>query len=200
MLNVSRIGCFFMIKCLVLFTEQIYNINRHISKKFAKKNQIIYNSRIFVGNMVKKGFLYIAIVLFATYFLMAGIGFNVVKYCCNSCADAGIVALANGSCEDVHHHSANLNNHHQSNDIACSNIEHQPNGCHLLRLFIDTPSVVVKPHAVDSTINSVDLFYAFENNLTQRSLFSTLSISPPLDYCFFSSGREIITLHAVLLI
>jgi hypothetical protein len=197
---VSRIVCFFIIKYFILFTEQIYNINRHISKKFAKKNQIIYNSRIFVENMVKKGIIYIVTILFATYFLMAGTGFNVVKYCCNSCADAGIVALANGSCEDVHHHSPTLKNHHPSNDIACSNIEHQPNGCHLLRLFIDTPSVVVKPLAVDNTINSIDLFYAFQNILVQRSLIPTLSVSPPPDYCFFSSGREIITLHAVLLI
>lgn len=150
--------------------------------------------------MVKKGLIYIVTILFATYFLMAGTGFNVVKYCCNSCAEAGIVALANGSCEDVHHHVLNIKKHHQSNDIACSNIEHQPNSCHLLRLYIDTPSVVTKPLAVDNTINSVDLFYTFQNNFTKRSPLSALCVSPPPDYCFFSSGREIITLHAVLLI
>lgn len=200
MLNDSRIVCFFIIKYFILFTEQIYNINRYISKKFAKKNRIIYNSRIFVKNMVKKGILYIVTILFATYFLLAGTGFNVIKYCCNSCADVGIEALAHGSCEDVHDHSSNLKNNHQGNDIACSNIEHQPESCHLLRLYIDTPSVVTKSSTVDNTINSVDLFYTFQNNLTLRSLFPTLGVSPPPDYCFFSSGREIITLHAVLLI
>jgi hypothetical protein len=150
--------------------------------------------------MVKKGLIYIVTILFATYFLMAGIGFNVVKYCCNSCADAGIVALANGSCEAVHHHSPDLKNNHQRSDIACSNIEHQPNSCHLLRLYINTLSVVAKPIPVDNTINSIDLFYAFQNNLTLRSLFPILSVSQPPDYCLFSSGREIITRHSVLLI
>jgi len=153
-----------------------------------------------VENMLKKGLIYIVTILFATYFLLAGLGFNVVNYCCNSCADAGITALANGSCEVVHHHSPTLKNNHQSNDIACSNIEHQPNGCHLLRLFIDTPSTVARTIIVDNTINSIDLFCAIENNLALRSLFSTLNVSSPPNYCLFTSGREIITLYAVLLI
>ncbi len=150
--------------------------------------------------MVKKGLKYIVSIIFTTYFLLAGTGINIIKYCCDSCAEAGIETLAKGLCEDVHRHSPILKNNHQSNDIACSNIEHQPSSCHLLRLFIDTPSVVSKMSTTDITINSVDLFCAIENNLTQRPLFATLSIFPPPDYSFFTSGREIITFHAVLLI
>lgn len=173
MLNDSRIVCFFIIKYFILFTRQIYNINRYISKKFAK-NRIIYNSRIFVKNMLKKGILYIVTILFATYFLLALRNWFqcdkvLLQFLCR-CRNRGFI---HGSCEDVHDHSSNLKNNHQGNDIACSNIEHQPESCHLLRLYIDTPSVVTKSSTVDNTINSVDLFYTFQNNLTLRSLFPT---------------------------
>lgn len=37
------------------------------------------------------------------YFILAGTGYNIVNYCCDSCESVGIEYLANHSCYDVHH-------------------------------------------------------------------------------------------------
>ena len=136
----------------------------------------------------------------AAYFLFAGTGYNVVNYCCQTCAQEGIEAVATNSCNAIHHHLHSTNHAHQNNDIACSNINHHPTGCHLLRLNIDTPSVQTTREAIVSTINHCNLFFTTLNLLNEIPANTCIKTIQPPDGYFLSSGREIIIFHAVLLI
>jgi len=45
---------------------------------------------------------YITTLFFVGYFLLAGIGYNIIHYCCNQCEDVGITHLLQQDCEVVH--------------------------------------------------------------------------------------------------
>lgn len=136
----------------------------------------------------------------AAYFMFAGTGYNVVNYCCQTCAQEGIEAVATNSCNAIHQHLHTTNHSHQDNDMACNNANHHPTGCHLLRLNIDTPSVQTTSEAIVSTINHCNLFFSTVNLLNEITPFTSIKKIQPPDGYFPSSGREIITFHAVLLI
>ncbi|MFA6582058.1 MAG: hypothetical protein WCS79_09665 [Paludibacter sp.] len=150
--------------------------------------------------MMAKIIKFLFTVVSAAYFMFAGTGYNVVNYCCQSCAQEGIEAVATNSCNAIHHHLHSTNHAHQKNDIACNNINHHPTGCHLLRLTIDTPSVQTTREATVDTINYCKLFYTSLNFLNEIPAISCINAIQPPDGYFLSSGREIITFHAVLLI
>jgi hypothetical protein len=54
---------------------------------------------------------YISALFFAAYFLLAGTGYNVIRYCCNQCEDAGVEFLVHHSCEEIHHNQSGCCNH-----------------------------------------------------------------------------------------
>jgi len=143
---------------------------------------------------------FLFIVVSAAYFMFAGTGYNVVNYCCQTCAQEGIEAVATNSCNAIHQHLHSTNHAKQNNDIACSNINHHPGGCHLLRLTIDTPSVQTTSEVIVSTIIHRNLFYTTVNLRNEIPSISCIKTIQPPDGYFLSSGREIITFHAVLLI
>jgi len=91
--------------------------------------------------MLAKSLKYLFTILSAAYFLLVGTGYNVVNYCCQTCANEGIEAVATSSCNAVHHHSHSSHRQQQNSDITCSDVNHNPAGCHLLRLIIDTPFI-----------------------------------------------------------
>lgn len=144
-------------------------------------------------------------VVLALFFLVAGTGFNIVKYCCHICYEHGIEEVAKKSCGSFHHedHSCcDSEKEHETNshdDIACSNINHHPDGCHILRLNVETPTIVddfVKKITVpvvdlfSSAIPTAELFNLADNSFSTDYLYPP-NISP-------SGGREILSLKRVL--
>ncbi len=137
------------------------------------------------------------ILLSAAYFLFAGLGVNFVNYCCQTCINEGIESVAQHSCSTLHHKKS-LENH--EDDITCENINHHPIGCHLIRLKVDTPSIISISSLLINTIFITDLFPNFENKDSSRSLKTDFNDHLPPDNLVHHSGRDIITLQAVLLI
>ena len=143
---------------------------------------------------------YIFSLFFGLYFLFAGTGFNIINYCCHHCEVVGIENIALMSCHEKEHSHSNDDSPNGSDDYSCSDINHHPNGCHVLRLKVETPSVVATNISFDS-ISEIQLFY-YTNDLfsafEQPEAFSAFRHSPP-NY-IPHSGRDILNLHAVLLI
>ena len=149
--------------------------------------------------MTTKLIKYIFTLLFSAYFLLAGAGYNVVNYCCNACATEGIEAVATSSCFGVHHHTVTAKST-LHDDLACENVSHQPENCHLLRLNTDIPSIQVNDQNLVKQIPILDLFkpdVLFEYKNTD--FFSHNNIPPP-DIDVLKTGRSILALNAVLLI
>lgn len=128
-----------------------------------------------------------------------------MNYCCNSCAEAGIEEVAHSSCEAFHHKDHATTCHHETNenghdDLACSNINHHPDGCHLLRVKVDTPSIQLTAELLKNKINTVDLFHFYIDTFTSINDEIVRCSVPPPDLVTHRNGRDILTLHAVLLI
>ena len=148
--------------------------------------------------MNSKAIKHIITIWFATYFLLVGVGYNVVNYCCNSCADAGIEVVAISSCRDVHHQKEGNCCEQESNDLTCENTNHLPPSCHLLRLNIDIPSIVANNFT--NEINCIDLFYPILVISNEHPHLDVLNIIHPPESHFPSNGREILAFNSVLLI
>lgn len=132
--------------------------------------------------------------------MLAGVGYNVVNYCCQICASEGIEEVASSTCNDVHKLLYSETKHTESEDMACTDTNHQPSGCHLLRLSIDTPSLQVADNNLIEPYTTIDSYYLTLNFISdQQSVLLQNCIHPP-DTAFHYSGREITTLHAVFLI
>ena len=156
-----------------------------------------------------KVFKQILAIACAVYFLIAGSGYNLVRYCCEDCASEGIEAVANNSCETIHHKNEHEGgaccNHthstsHEHEDMACSDVNHQTDGCHVWRLQTDIPTIT------SVTFNHFDFGTTIEIPYTilsflHESIFSAeqTAFLPPDDVPLFS-GRDILTYHAILLI
>ena len=145
-------------------------------------------------------FKYIFSCFFAAYFILAGAGYNVINYCCQSCSDEGIETIANVSCEAVHHHQHTKTSDNSNGDISCTDVNHHPDTCHLLRLSIDTPSVQTAHNFSSYHIPVIDLFNNLNFNFTKISSLESKHPTHPLPNQFFASGRDILTYHAVLII
>ncbi|NDV47578.1 hypothetical protein D0T49_11015 [Paludibacter sp. 221] len=144
----------------------------------------------------------------AVYFLTAGLGFNVVHYCCDTCASEGIEAVANKSCEAIHHEHEHEDGccHHAPSatreDMACSDASHTTDGCHLLRMSTDMPSVVAGVDITPADFGQfIDLPYIIISSLFEldNPFWDKPSFTPPDDVPLLS-GRDILAYHAVLLI
>jgi len=107
---------------------------------------------------MKRPIKYIFSLFFGLYFLFAGTGFNIINYCCHDCEVVGIENIALMSCHDnAHSHSSDCS-HDSSDDFTCSDINHHPNGCHVLRLKVEIPSVVTT-HVSFESASEIQLFY-----------------------------------------
>ena len=140
---------------------------------------------------------YIIIFFFASYFLMAGAGYNVVNYCCKACADEGIEAVSTSSCFAVHHH---ITTNVKYANLSCKDQKLHPENCHLFRLNTDIPSfhAIKKLHL--EQINTVYLFNTLGNFFVEKPELSyQINIPPPGSYLSLS-GRTILAFNAVLLI
>ena len=94
----------------------------------------------------------ISALLLSAIFLLAGTGFNVIRYCCQDCAKAGIEKVAEMSCNCIHHHHHTDGTEHQSHpeseNMCFHNLEM---GCSLTRITVDVPSIQ------DSNVFSSDI-------------------------------------------
>jgi len=150
--------------------------------------------------MILKAIKHIFTYLFTGYFLMAGVGYNVVNYCCQTCANEGIEAVASSSCNTLHQQSDTHSFEHENDDLTCSDVHHNPAGCHLLRLNIDVPPIQSVPGLLVNSIVFNNLFCTSINLLTSKQvLIYQNAIHPPNGF-LHSSGRDIITFQAVFLI
>ena len=156
--------------------------------------------RIFTLNMKAKPVKYFFTLLSAAYFLFAGTGYNVVNYCCQICANEGIETVATSSCNAVHHHTHSNDHNPQNGDMSCSDVNHQPTSCHLLRLSIDIPIFQTTQELSVNTINSCNLLFTSVLFLNVKPVINVQNTAYPPGGYFLSTGREIITYHAVLLI
>lgn len=147
-----------------------------------------------------KIFKYIFSYFFAAYFILAGVGYNVINYCCQNCSDEGIETIANVSCEAVHHHEHTKIPENNNGDLSCNDVNHHPDTCHLLRLSIDTLSVQTAHNFSTYQIHVIDLFNNLNFNYTNNSSPELNHSNQLLSNQFFASGRDIITFHAVLII
>jgi len=140
--------------------------------------------------------------------MIAGLGFNVINYCCNTCEEHGIVEVASNSCGELHHSAANCceSEHKQysentNHDLTCTNISHHPDSCHLLRVNVETPTIVVN-NIEKTPITSFELLipillhtYAYIP-IFEHSIFK--AYSPPDTPLL--AGRTILTAKSVLTI
>lgn len=152
--------------------------------------------------MPKSFSTYVFVVLSAAYFLIAGAGYNIIQYCCDSCAHSGIEEVAHVSCDALHKHlHATSTQHEHDDDMACSNVSHHANGCHLLRVKVDTPSIQTSTQNPGNSVQDMDLPHIVTDFITASLQSAQLrEIIPPPNLLLHAAGRRILALHAVLLI
>lgn len=150
---------------------------------------------------MKQLFRHIISISSAIYFLFAGLGFNIVNYCCDNCENKGIEYIAQNSCSDIHdndHEEDCCNDNHE--DIACSDLHHHPKSCHLLHVKVETPTFVSVTQILAQNFFKIQMFSVvnfLNENINYTSHFH--SYPPPYDVSQFT-GREILCLNSVLLI
>ncbi len=152
--------------------------------------------------MSSKVIKHIITIMYAVYFLMVGLGYNVVNYCCNQCADEGIEMVAISSCSEVHQQNhkscCEEEKEEESNDLTCHNTNHLPSSCHLLRLNIDIPSL--ETNDICYQFDGFDYFYPTFTFFQAFPFRDTPLFNHPPENRFQLSGRDILAQNAVLLI
>lgn len=159
----------------------------------------IYKASNFASDMMIKYSKYLFTLLFSAYFLMAGAGYNVINYCCQTCATEGIENVATSSCFAIHHYTHTKPNY-QLDDLTCDDLNHHPGNCHLVRLNTDIPSFQPTSLLDNSQIQLQDLFIPAFLFLTEKKDFFVQNDIPPPDLAVNKTGRTLLTFHAVLLI
>ena len=169
-------------------------------------------SPIFVEDMKSHFFKYLFSITFAAYFLFAGTGFNVIRYCCAGCESEGIQNIVLESINSSSHEDccAEVAALAESSDQDCgSNIDFAiddparlASGCHLFRISNETPIFENDIHTY-TDFGKLILHFAIPACVVgfelQPHVTLTFSNSPP-DFNIPSSGRDILTQKSVLII
>ena len=156
-----------------------------------------------------KVFKQILAVACAVYFLIAGSGYNLIRYCCEDCADEGIEAIVSESCEAIHHkhehdggtccnHTHSEANEHEN--MACSDMNHQADGCYIWRLQTDTPVVIAAAFEHFDFGAAIEFPHVILSFLHEHNFSAEQTAFSPPDDVPLLSGRDILTYHAILLI
>lgn len=148
--------------------------------------------------------------ILVAFFVIAGSGYNIVHYCCDECEEHGIVQVATHSCEEFHQNEnhAACSGHHQKHftendhkDMACSEVIHMNDGCHLLRLHTDIPSFQNHAISFGADIHKLlicDLHILILPFQSTDLVQDEITYPPPLQQN--KTGREILKKASVLLI
>lgn len=148
-----------------------------------------------------KFFKYGLIGLLVIFFMYAGTGLNVARYCCALCAEYGVEHIAHVPCKDIHQYADHASTHSHMCD---GNASKTCDCCKLYRFVTDegfTQEILEMPDVV-----KVQLLASV--NCALLPLFSSLSIisdAPSDDSCYvldasFDEGRHVLSRHCVLLI
>ncbi|MDO9153510.1 MAG: hypothetical protein Q7U47_07375 [Paludibacter sp.] len=151
---------------------------------------------------MKQIIIHIISIISAIYFVFAGVGYNVINYCCDCCEVKGIEYITENSCTEGHHYNHDDNccteNHY---DYTISDFQQHTKDCNLLRLKLQTPTIQSTLQLKKTPVLNIQLLCTID--LIQSSgssiVFSYPDYSPP-EKVFQSSGREIICLKSVLII
>ena len=160
---------------------------------------------------MKRTFIQLLSITCAVYFLMAGTGFNFVRYCCDSCANEGIEVVALESCAGIHHNNhdheggACCSHNHDTSGVpdhmSCDDITHDTDGCHLYRIQTDIPSITDNINlAQENEITIIDFNFPILDLLFTEYIQVSQPVFVPPDNIPLQSGRDILAYHAVLLI
>jgi hypothetical protein len=150
---------------------------------------------------------YILSVAFALYFLLAGTGLNIIRYCCDSCAKTGIAAMVITQTENKQENQQDCCDMeaptgHDDPSQQLNQINQDENCCSFRHLTVDTPTNGAYTFHFDiKQFQNFNLFCfvipALTLQLQQNDLFKDKNPPPQK---LIISGREILSLHAVLLI
>ena len=140
-------------------------------------------------------------VFFGLYFLVAGTGFNVVNYCCNSCEEEGVEALIVESINELSQGEMSCCKSEQVDETSCNNLGNN-DSCELNRLSLEpTPLSPVLQLKKDCSFRIL-LFSDIQGRLFEAFKFNSDSNYhlPPPEKALLLQGREILTAKSVLLI
>ena len=143
-------------------------------------------------------------ILLSCIFIFAGTGFNVISYCCNTCAEAGIEKVAEMSCDCIHHHHHHTNKTEHHLHPASENICMQDfqKGCDLNRLTVDVPSLQLnQDHLVDYSLLYIDLSSLLTDFVTNiETVENETNIEHNSHHFIPLTGRRILSENSILLI
>lgn len=137
---------------------------------------------------------YLLTAIFAMFFIFAGTGYNVAKYCCHNCQTKGIDHIIEDICShEITENMSECSTDDHSSDICLNNHETNLNdSCKLVRFTLDQFSIEDADNQIVTP--SVDLFGMLNpvNNptLLKHILSKFLFESPPI-YHPFSDGKNI---------
>jgi len=147
-------------------------------------------------------------IVFAVYFLFAGTGFNIISYCCNTCAQHGVEAIVAQKLSEIKHaDEQNCCQPEEPEHNACSDnhpdFTKADNCCGIKRLSVDIPSHEIKILQTDN--HQFDLFGCcfVESKLFDYSallLWHKLATADPPPCKLLLTGRDILAFHSVFLI
>lgn len=153
-------------------------------------------------------------ILAAAYFLFAGTGFNVVKFCHKGCKMMAEQVSNNSSCpkEKVEHSCCKMKQDTKK-DVCCKKLHlikeledvlltltKKSNSCFFVRATVDTPLEVTALNINIKEIKCIELLYnTLQDQIrNQNVVYSTIYTPPESE--FVVTGREVLTLKSVLLI
>lgn len=138
---------------------------------------------------VKQVIKYSLSILLAVYFLLAGTGFNIIDYCCPTCANKGIEQVAQVSCNGIHH------DHH------CSDKCKHDDGCQFIRCTPDNSIIAESDDLPD--VNVLPLFghlLSDTNTLLSAIHHTVYQYGGYYPYTSSSGGRVLLATYCTLLI
>ena len=142
--------------------------------------------------------------LTAAYFLFAGLGYNVAKYCCKGCKSQKTETNMSGFCKMERQPIKNKCCQHREPNIEknanCFELKQHSKMCFFMRLNVDVPSIETINITLHSSVKCIDLFYTTMRNLKIDQQLVCQKNYPPPNHYFLKTGREILALKAVLLI
>lgn len=148
---------------------------------------------------------YTFILLSAVYFLFAGTGYNIVKYCCGGCKVVRIETKKQNSyaMKAVAQKSSCCDKDEkcEPDKKMCRNhLNHQSKDCSFKRVGVDIPLIQTETSINNNIVKYIKLFnVAFIKHYSFKNIEFRTIYPPPSD-TFSNTGREILALKAVLVI
>lgn len=128
---------------------------------------------------MKKKVATLLVFMLAALVFYGGAGVNIISYCCNHCRVAGIEAVIESSCCEIHNHSHVVS---AAEESFCAS-EHM-DGCGIERLHFDWTSVQLLLPDLQPAV--IDLWFAKALNISLlpmpqvKDVLTIASVGPPV--------------------